>query len=291
MSYALELHNVTKKYNGFTLDNINLTLPTGSIMGFVGENGAGKSTTIKLILDLIRKDNGTIHILQNDYQSLPLDRKEDIGVVMDDSCFPEVLNALQIGKLSSKLYKHWDDKVYKCYLKQFQLPEKKELKEYSKGMKMKLNIACALSHHAKLLILDEATSGLDPIIRDEILDIFLEFIQDETHSILMSSHITSDLEKICDYITLIHKGSIVFTKTKDELLETYGIVKCSEQELKKLPSKAIVSYRMNQFGAEALVFKQQLLTGHFLIDPASIEEIMLFYIKGSKFKEKLEARS
>lgn len=289
MNLALELQNVTKRYDGFTLDNINLTLPTGSIMGFVGENGAGKSTTIKLILDLIRKDQGTINIFQNDYHTLPLNRKEDIGVVMDDSCFPEVLNAIQIGKLSSKLYQHWDKNAYQNYLIKFQLPEKKALKEYSKGMKMKLNIACALSHNAKLLILDEATSGLDPVVRDEILEVFLDFIQDETHSILMSSHITSDLEKICDYITLIHKGKIVFTKEKDELKEDYGIVKCSESNLKNLPSKAVVSYRINQFGAEVLV-KKQYLTGHHLIDPASIEEIMLFYIRGKRQNEFQEVK-
>jgi ABC-2 type transport system ATP-binding protein len=281
MSYALELHDVTKEYSGFTLDKINITLPTGSIMGFVGENGAGKSTTIKLILDLIKKDSGTIKLFNCDYKSLSLDRKEDIGVVMDDSCFPEVLNSLQIGKLSSKIFKHWDETIYKNYLARFNLPEKKEIKDYSKGMKMKLNIACALSHNAKLLILDEATSGLDPIIRDQLLDIFLEFIQDESHSILMSSHITSDLEKICDYITLIHKGNVVFTKTKDELSETYGIVKCSESELKKLPVKAVECYRKNKFGVEVLV-KKQILTGHHLIDSATVEDIMLFYIRGVK---------
>jgi ABC-2 type transport system ATP-binding protein len=281
MDYALELRDVTKKYDGFTLNKINLTLPTGSIMGFVGENGAGKSTTIKLILELIRKDSGSIQLFQKDYQNISLDHKEDIGVVMDDSCFPEVLTATQIGKLSSRLYKHWDNDLYLSYLERFHLPEKKEIKDYSKGMKMKLNIACALSHNAKLLILDEATSGLDPIIRDEILDIFLEFIQDESHSILMSSHITSDLEKICDYITLIHKGNIVFTKTKDDLLDTYGVLKCSEADMRSLPSKAVVCYRKNQFGVEVLVYKQ-LLTGRFMIDPATIEDIMLFYIRGTK---------
>lgn len=281
MDYVLELRDVTKKYDGFTLNKVNLALPTGSIMGFVGENGAGKSTTIKLILDLIRKDSGTIQLFKKDYQKLSLDRKEDIGVVMDDSCFPEVLSASQIGKLSARFYKNWDSAVYQTYLERFRLPEKKEIKDYSKGMKMKLNIACALSHNAKLLILDEATSGLDPVIRDEILDIFLEFIQDESHSILMSSHITSDLEKICDYITLIHKGNIVFTSTKDDLLDTYGIVKCSEADMQNLPRKAIVSYRKNQFGVEVLVYKQ-MISSHLMIDPATIEEIMLFYIRGTK---------
>ena len=281
MDYVLELHDVTKKYDGFTLNKINLALPTGSIMGFVGENGAGKSTTIKLILDLIRKDSGSIQLFKDDYQKLSLDHKEDVGVVMDDSCFPEVLTATQIGKLSARLYKHWDNVAYQNFLERFHLPAKKEIKDYSKGMKMKLNIACALSHNAKLLILDEATSGLDPVIRDEILDIFLEFIQDESHSILMSSHITSDLEKICDYITLIHKGSIVFTKTKDDLLDTYGIVKCSETDMKNLPSKAVVCYRKNQFGVEILVYKR-LITTRLMIDPATIEDIMLFYIRGTK---------
>lgn len=281
MDYALELHDVTKEYDGFTLNKINLALPTGSIMGFVGENGAGKSTTIKIILDIIRKDSGSIQLFQADYQKLSLDHKEDIGVVMDDSCFPEVLTATQIGKLSARIYKHWDQAVYESYLERFHLPKKKEIKDYSKGMKMKLNIACALSHNAKLLILDEATSGLDPVIRDEILDIFLEFIQDESHSILMSSHITSDLEKICDYITLIHKGNIVFTKTKDDLLDTYGVLKCSEADMRNLPSKAVVCYRKNQFGVEVLVYKHRI-TGHYMIDPATIEDIMLFYVRGTK---------
>ncbi|MDD5935284.1 MAG: ABC transporter ATP-binding protein [Clostridiales bacterium] len=281
MDYAIELSNVTKKYSEFTLNNIDLKVPCGCIMGFVGENGAGKSTTIKLMLDLIKKDGGTIKILGKDSTQLSNSDKEKIGFVMDNCCFPEVMNATEVGKFSSKIYKNWDFKLYYDYLKRFDISLKKKIKEYSKGMKMKLTIACALSHNPSLLILDEATTGLDPIIRDEILDIFLEFMQDETHSIFMSSHITSDLEKVCDYITLIHKGNLIFSVEKDDLLESHGIVKCSEQELHQLPSKAVVRYRKNQFGVEALVNKKYI-TKQLLMDSASIEDIMLFSIRGMK---------
>lgn len=279
MSYAIELSDVTKIYNGFTLDHINLNVPTGCIMGFVGENGAGKSTTIKLILNLIKKNQGQVKVLGKDVSELSMDEKELIGVVMDTCCFPEVLNATDIGKISKKMYRHWDQKKYDNYLKEFNIPDKKAIKDFSKGMKMKLNISCALSHGAKLLVLDEATSGLDPVIRDEILDIFQDFIQDDTNTVFISSHITSDLEKICDYITLIHKGKLVFSEMKDELKESYGVLKCSEQELRHLPSNAVIRYRKNQFGIEALV-KKTMVSKQMILDPASIEDIMLFNIRG-----------
>ncbi len=281
MDYAIEISDLTKHYTDFTLDKINLKLPAGSIMGFVGENGAGKSTTIKLILDLVHKDQGTIKILGKDQKSFSLTDREQIGVVMDDCCFPEVLNATEVGKIQAKLYHNWDMNTYEKLLKNFSIPPKKPIKDYSKGMKMKLNIACALSHKAKLLIMDEATSGLDPVVRDEILDFFLDFIQDETHSILLSSHITSDLEKICDYITLIHKGRIVFSQPKDELVELYGILKCHEQELHHLTAGAVLKYRKNEFGVEALVLKHKV-PKTMIVDRASIEDIMLFNIRGQK---------
>lgn len=281
MDYALELNNLCKSYDDFTLDHINLSLPTGSIMGFIGENGAGKSTTIKLILDLVHKDNGSIKIFGKDQKNIMSLSKEDIGVVMDDCCFPEILNIKQINQFMSKLYKHWNSTIFSQYVNKFNLPNKKPISDLSKGMKRKLDIACALSHGAKLLILDEATSGLDPIVRDEILDIFLDFIQDETHSIFVSSHITSDLEKICDYVSLIHKGKIKFTESKDTLKETYGIFKGSMKDLLTISSINVISYKENQFGVEALVMKHKV-PKNFIVDNATLEDIMLFYIRGKK---------
>ena len=279
MEYALELNNVTKKYSDFTLDHINLNLPTGSILGFVGENGAGKSTTIKLILDTMKRQEGSITVLGEDNLTLSAKTKENIGVVFDDCCFPEVMNLKNVNQAMKGIYKQWDSSLFYQYSKKFRLPESKSIKEYSRGMRMKLSIACALSHHAKLLILDEATSGLDPVVRDEILDVFLEFIQDESNSIFISSHIISDLEKICDYICLIHDGHILFSEPKDDLLETYGILKCSDSDFTHVPKDAVIGYRKNQFGIEALV-KKRLVSNQFIIDPATIEDIMLFYIKG-----------
>lgn len=278
MRYALELMNVTKEYKDFKLDNISIRLPQGCIMGFVGENGAGKSTTIKLILDLINRDEGQITVLGKDNKLEFNSIKENIGVVMDESSFPDNLNAKEINKFMKRIYKTWNaDKFFKL-LNEFSINEDKSVKDYSRGMKMKLSIAVSLSHDSKLLILDEATSGLDPIVREEILDIFLEFIQDESNSIFVSSHIISDLEKICDYITFIHKGKIIFSEPKDELLETYGILKCSEEELKKIDKYLVKGVRKNKFGVEALVLKNRI-KGSFVVDKANIEDIMLFNVK------------
>ena len=211
---ALELKDLCKSYPGFSLDHLNLTLPSGCILGLIGENGAGKTTAIKLILDIIRKDSGTIRILGKDCSTETSIPKEEIGVVMDEVGFPECLTPTQIGLIMKDSFNNWDSSLYSQYLQTFHLPEKKEFGQFSKGMKMKLGIAVALSHHPKLLILDEATSGLDPVVRDEILDIFNDFTRDESHAILISSHIVSDLEKICDYIAFLHKGKLVFMKKK-----------------------------------------------------------------------------
>lgn len=278
MEYALQLINVTKQYKDFKLDNINIKLPPGCIMGFVGENGAGKSTTIKLILDLINRDSGKITVLGKDNKIDFNSIKENIGVVMDESSFPDNLNAKEINKFMKRIYKTWDEDKFFKLLKQFSIAEDKSIKDYSRGMKMKFSIAVSLSHDSKILIMDEATSGLDPIVREEILDIFLEFIQDESNSIFISSHIISDLEKICDYITFIHKGKIVFSEPKDELLEKYGILKCSEKELEKIDVSAVKGIRKNKFGVEALVFKNKI-KGSYVIDKANIEDIMLFHVK------------
>ena len=278
---ALELRNLTKKYSDFALDNVNITLPTGSIMGFIGENGAGKSTTIKLVLDLIRRDGGDVRIFGSQFSAKDSAVKEHIGVVMDESSFPDNLSFQDINRILKNCYRTWDEAAFRRYGEKFDLPAKKAVKEYSRGMKMKLSIAVALSHDSRLLILDEATSGLDPIVRDEILDVFLEFIQDENHSIFISSHIISDLEKICDYITFIHRGKIVFSESKDMLRESYVIVRCSERELAALDRSAVIGMRKNSFGVEALVLKRKVPAG-LVADPASIEEIMLYYVKEKK---------
>jgi ABC-2 type transport system ATP-binding protein len=278
MNNAFKITNLSKSYKDFKIDNINLELPKGSIMGFIGENGAGKSTTIKLILDLIHRDSGSITVLGKDNKKELTLIKENIGVVMDECFFPENINAKDINLIMKNVFKTWDENKFNKYLSNFSLPEKKIIKDYSRGMKMKLSIAVALSHDSKLLILDEATSGLDPIIRDEILDVFLEFIQNEEHSIFVSSHIISDLEKICDYITFIHKGKIIFSESKDSLLESYGLLKCSFDEFKTIDKSIVRGSRKNSFGIEALVLKNRL-KGKYIIDKASIEDIMLFYVK------------
>jgi len=261
------------------LEDVNFSLPKGCIMGFVGENGAGKSTTIKLMLNLIRRDSGEISIFGLDNSKHDHQIKEDIGIVFDGSNFHDNMTPTDINKVMKNIYKNWEDAKFYSYLEKFNLPLKKIVKEFSRGMNMKLSIAVALSHHAKLLILDEATSGLDPIVRDEILDVFLDFIQDEEHSIFISTHILSDLEKIADYITFIHKGKIVFSEPKDNLLYNYGILKCSNADFEKINKKIIIGSRKSQFGVEALV-KRGNLKGDYTIDNASIEDIMLFQIRG-----------
>jgi len=278
MDNALELNKVSKKYEDFYLENINMTLPSGCIMGLIGENGAGKSTIIKLILNIASYDGGNIILLGYDNQNIPKRLKEDIGVVMDESCFPENLSAKDINKIMKNIYNTWDEKNYQKYLKRFTLPEGKAIKDYSRGMKMKLSIAAALSHSPRLLLLDEPTSGLDPIIRDEILDVFLEFIQNEQHSILISSHIISDLEKICDYITFLHKGKIIFSREKDELIDSFAVLKCSAEEFSQIDPKVIIGYRQNSFGVEALVIKNTI-NKKYKTERASIEDIMLYHIK------------
>lgn len=278
MNEALRLENVNKKYQNFALQNVNLTLPTGSIMGFIGENGAGKSTTIKALLGLINCETGNVYIDGKKFTGNETDIKEQIGVVMDTSCFPDELCAKDVGKVMSHSYKNWDECAFQDMLTQFRVEPTKKIKNYSRGMKMKLSMAVALSHDAKILILDEATSGLDPLVRDAMLDLFLDFIQDETHSILISSHILSDLEKICDYITFIHNGRILVSKSKDELMEQYRVVKGSREQLQNLDQEKVIGIKENAFGAEALVDADSIPNG-MISDPAGIEEIMLYYVR------------
>ncbi len=279
MQNAIEIKNLTKRYSDFNLDRVNITLPSGCIMGFIGENGAGKSTTIKSILNLINKDSGEILVFGQDSVGNEKELKQQIGVVLDESFFPDSFRVNDVNLIMKNTYQEWDDRLFKAYTEQFSLPPKKRIKEYSRGMKVKLNLAVALSHKAKLLILDEATSGLDPIARDEILDVFLAFTADENHSIFISSHIVSDLEKICDYITFIHKGKIMFSETKEELLDNYRILKCSHSVFEQLDKSGVKGYRKNDFGIEALVLKSTL-KGSFVVDKASIENIMLYSIRG-----------
>lgn len=283
MENVLEIKNLRKKYEGFELKGINLTLPKGMIMGLIGENGAGKSTTIKAILNVIDKEEGEIKIFGLDNQKEEKKIKEDIGVVLDDSFLSEYLNPTDINKIMKNFYKNWDEKLYFSYIEKFKLPKNKIAKEFSSGMKMKLKIATAISHHPKLLILDEPTSGLDPIARSEILDIFQEFIQDEENSILVSSHITSDLEHIADYIAFINDGELVFNKTKDELLENYGIVKCSEEDFKKITPDDFIKYKKNRYEYDILVENKEEFKKKYtieVIDKPTIEDIMLIYIRG-----------
>ncbi len=285
MDNILEIKDLCKKYADFELKNVNIQLPKGTIMGFVGENGAGKTTTIKSILNIIKRDSGEIKVFGLDNIKDEKKIKENIGVVLDDSFLSEYLNPTDINKIMKDIYKNWDEKLYFKYIKEFKLPGQKISKEYSSGMKMKLKIAVALSHHPKLLILDEPTSGLDPIARNEILDIFQDFIQDEEHGIFVSSHITSDLEHIADYITFINNGEIVFTKTRDELLDNYGIVKCTEEQFKTIKKDDYIKYKKNKYEYDILIEDKHEFKKKYdfsIIDKPNIEDIMVIYIKGEK---------
>ena len=278
---AIEINNLTKEYKDFKLDDISLTLPSGYIMGLIGENGAGKSTTIKLLLNAINADKGEISILGKSNKDNFKVTKEDIGVVLDEAHFPEGVNAKQVNVIMRNTYKNWDEKVFFEYINKFSLPLKKSFKDISRGMKMKLMIAVALSHDAKLLILDEATSGLDPIVRDEILDLFYDFTRDESHSILISSHIVSDLEKLCDYIAFLHKGKLLFVEEKDILLEKYRILKCSNAEFDDIDKDAVKGVRRTDYGVEALVLKDKV-NNAFKLEKPNIEDIIVFMAKEVK---------
>lgn len=278
---ALEIKNLSKSFSGFKLDNLNLTLPSGCIMGLIGENGAGKSTTIKLILDMLHKDSGTIKILGRDNQDNIDITKEDIGVVMDEVGIPECLNAKQVGKIMSYTFRNWNDEEYVNYLKKLSIPANKPFKEFSRGMKMKLGIAIAMSHESKLLLLDEATSGLDPVVRDEVVEMLSEFTRDENHSILISSHIVSDLEKLCDYVAFLHKGKLLLCEEKDRLLGEYGIIHCTAEQLSELDSKAVKHKKETPYGVEAIVLRDNI-PSNIKISPISIEELFIFMVKEAR---------
>ena len=269
---AIEIRNLTKHYVGFSLENLNLTLPSGCIMGLVGENVAGKSTTIRMLLGLTKPDSGEITVFG---EKLTSRRMQEIGVVLDEPGYPNCMTALQIGKMLSGIYRSWQQKTYDAYLERLCIPENKPFKDFSKGMKMKLCLAAALSHGAKLLILDEATSGLDPVVRDELLDIFNDFTRDEGHSILISSHIVSDLEKICDYIAFLHRGKLMLCREKDELLNEYAFVQGSKEEIDGLNP---IGRRDGRFGTEAIVRRERILSG-MQTSPITIEDLFIFMAK------------
>lgn len=287
MNSTLILKNVNKKYekSNFAIKDISFSVPEGSIVGFIGENGAGKSTTMNCILNVIRRDSGTIEIFGREMTDEDIDIRENIGVVYDSNNFPEHLTAKQLADILGRIYSKWDDFCFEQFLRRFGLPESQKIKTYSRGMSMKLAIAVALSHDSKLLILDEATSGLDPIMRDEILDVLLEFVKQENHSILLSSHITSDLEKIADYIVFIHNGEIILNKTKDELIYEYGVIRCSENDFHNILSEDILSSMKKDYQIDVLIKNRKLIEKKYknlIVDSVSLDEMMLLLVKGER---------
>lgn len=275
---AIETRGLTKRYEGFTLDGLDLTLPAGCIMGLVGENGAGKSTTIRLLLGLTKPDAGSATVLGTPIGPDMRQAKQDIGVVLDDVGYPAGLKAGQIGKIMAAAYKNWDQGLFEKYLRDLDIPTDKKFSALSRGNKMKLGIAAALSHDAKLLILDEPTGGLDPVVRDEVVDIFSDFTRDPGRSILISSHIVSDLEKLCDYIAFLHKGKLLLCEEKDRLLEEYGLIQCTREELARLAPGAVLGKRETPYHVEALVRRDALPAG-MEVHPVTIEELFVMLVK------------
>ncbi len=282
---AIEIKGLTKKYDGFTLDNVSFNVPKGTVMGFIGQNGAGKTTTLRALLNIIRADGGSIKMLGLDHIKDEYEIKEQVAAVFDEIPFHDTFTAKQVGIMHSGLYGGWDPALYDEYLDRFALPRNKKIKQFSKGMKMKLQIAAALSHGAKLLIMDEATTGLDPVIRNEILDIFREYLKNDENSILMSSHITSDLEKISDGVTFIERGKILLSGDKDEILERHGVIKCSKSDFKEIAAEDYISARLNDFGAEVMVSDRDAAKRKYsglTLEKTTLEEIMLFYVNRVK---------
>lgn len=287
MDNILELHQVCKTFpkTNFTLDHVSFSIPYGSIMGFVGENGAGKTTTIGCVLNTVSKDSGTIKIFGKELADTDTELKEKIGVVYDGDNFPAYWTAEQLSDVMQGLYTNWDNELFKKYLNDFRLLPNQKIKSYSRGMTMKLAVAAALSHHPQLLILDEATSGLDPIMRDDMLDVFLEFVQDENHSILLSSHITSDLEKIADYITFIHNGKLIMAASKNDLVYNFAVMRCKESQFLELDPGDILAYRKRDYQIDVLVSNGNEIQRKYrnaVIDHVSVDEIMLLLVKGER---------
>lgn len=276
---ALEIRDLSKSYKDFSLEHLNLTLPGGCIMGLVGENGAGKSTTIKLILNMIHRDGGSISILGRDNVAGMQSLKEEIGVVLDEVGMPECLNRKEVNHIMALSFKNWDADYFEALCVKLGVPDQKKFGEFSKGMKMKLGIAAAMSHHPKLLILDEATSGLDPVVRDDVLDLLNDFTRDEDHSVLISSHIVSDLEKICDYIAFMHQGRLVLCEEKDRLSEFYGLIRCTKAQLDELDERAVIGKRQSLYGVEAVVRRDALPAG-METGPVDLEELFVMMVRG-----------
>lgn len=282
---AIELSHISKSFGAFALEDLSLCVPSGTICGLIGENGAGKSTTIRLLMNAIAPDSGSAFVLGTATTSPSFSAvKDDIGVVLDEAYFPEVLNVTQVGKIMADTYRRWDMERYKAFLERFCLPEKKAFKEFSRGMKMKLAIAVALSHHPKLLILDEATSGLDPIVREEVLELFNEFTREEDHSILISSHILTDLEKLCDYIAFLHQGQLLFFDEKDRLLETHGIFVGTVEEAESLREEAVVGWEPSGLGGIRALVQRDLVPTSLPLEKPTIEDIILLSVKGAACK-------
>lgn len=269
---AIELRDLEKHYRGFDL-RISLTLPQGCILGLVGENGAGKSTTIRMLLGMTRPDGGSLQVLGQ-----PQADKEQIGVVLDEPAFPECLTAKQVGKVMAGIFRSWDKAAYEGYLKKLGLPESKSFKEFSRGMKMKLSIAVALSHHPRLLVLDEPTSGLDPVVRDEVVELFADFARQEDHSVLISSHIVSDLEKLCDYVAFLHKGRLLLCEERDALREEYGLAQLSKADFEALDPAAVVGSRRSPYGVSAILRRSEAPAG-MQLEPVSIEDLFILMVK------------
>lgn len=282
MDNVLEISGLCKNYGSFTLKNVSFALPKGSIMGFIGENGAGKTTTLKLILNMIKKDGGDVRVLGLDHIKQEKEIKQQLGVVLDNCHFHESLKPSDITAVMRHIYEAWDDALYRAYLKRFGVTDKNTVKQMSKGMKTKLSLSVALAHRPRVLLLDEATSGLDPVVRSEILDIFLDIIQDEERSIFLSTHIISDLEKVADYVTLIKDGQLVFSQSADDLKYGYGILKCGQNDFARIDRSDIEGQRRGQFGHEVLVKNPDAARAKYpglVVDPAHIEDIMLFYVR------------
>ena len=282
---SISVKQLSKKYEDFQLNDVSFDVPMGTIMGLIGENGAGKTTIIKSMLNLVNVESGDVKIFDKNYKKDEKLIKEDIGVVLGEAFFSPMIDANHVDKIMMKINRNWSSKLFYSYLQQFELPKDKKIKDLSKGMKMKLQIATALARDPKLLILDEPTSGLDPIVRNEILDIFLDFIQDEQHTVLLSTHITTDLEKIADYITFVNKGKLIFSKDKDDIMESFGILKCDEEAFNALDSEDIIRYKKQKYSYEVLVEDRDRIQKKYsgvIIDKPTIDEIMMLYIKGKE---------
>ena len=278
MSNAIEIRGLTKRFPGFTLDGLDLALPSGCILGLIGENGAGKSTTLKLLLGMLKPDGGSASVLGTDIGGDLRQVKEEIGVVLDEPGLPHMLKAGQIGKVMGSIYKSWSSEDFSALLRRLALPEDKPYGDFSRGMKMKMGLAVALAHKPRLLLLDEATSGLDPVVRDDVTDLLLDFTRDEGHSVLLSSHIVSDLEKVCDYIAFLHKGKLMLMEEKDALLNEYGLLQCSLAEAEQIDPDAVIGRRDTPYGCRLIVRRDAVPAGTVL-GSVSIEELFIFMVK------------